>query len=99
MLLLSLVQLLKTTYFDFVHVLHCPWCVTVIGFVLIVVAPFLMNIVVNLTILPTSQPFIYENFLHECFGVIVTSSFQWEIDNLCKHLHLPPYPLTMVVHT
>ncbi len=78
--------------------LHCPWCVTTHGLVLIVVGPFTMNIVVNLAMLLTSRPFIYEGFIHECFGVIVTSNFRWEIDNLCKHLHLLPYPLIMVVH-
>ncbi len=36
----------------------------------IVVDPFIMNIVVNLVILFTSQPFIYEGFIHECFGVL-----------------------------
>lgn len=48
---------------------HCPWCVTTIGLVLIIVDPFIMNIVVNLAILFTSRPFIYEGFIHECFGV------------------------------
>ncbi len=67
MLLLNLVQLLKTIHFDFVHVLHCPWCVIALGLVLIVVVPFLMNIVINLAILPTSQNLMGSTILHLCY--------------------------------